>query len=103
MRRIASQLRPPVLEDLGLAAAIDARLERFSQQTGLQVELQAGTDEVPEAEEDLLRGYAEIGRRSGCSSPLGTPLMYLAPQSSSPNQTCSASPTTRPLWHEGSA
>ena len=48
VRRIASQLRPPVLEDLGLAAAIDARLERFSQQTGLQVELQAGTDEVPE-------------------------------------------------------
>jgi two-component system, NarL family, sensor histidine kinase UhpB len=47
VRRIASQLRPPVLEDLGLAAAIDARLERFSQQTGLQVELQAGTDEVP--------------------------------------------------------
>ena len=49
VRRIASQLRPPVLEDLGLAAAIDARLERFAKQTGLQVELRAGTDEVPMA------------------------------------------------------
>ena len=49
VRRIASQLRPPVLEDLGLAAAIDARLERFAKQTGLPVELRAGTDEVPMA------------------------------------------------------
>jgi PAS domain S-box-containing protein len=47
VRRIASRLRPPVLEDLGLVAAIDARLERFAQQTGLQVELQASADEVP--------------------------------------------------------
>ena len=49
VRRIASQLRPPVLEDLGLAAAIDARLERFAQQTGLQVELRAEAHEVPMA------------------------------------------------------
>jgi PAS domain S-box-containing protein len=49
VRRIASQLRQPVLEDLGLAAAIDARLERFARQTGIQVEFHAGTDEVPMA------------------------------------------------------
>jgi PAS domain S-box-containing protein len=47
VRRIASQLRQPVLEDLGLAAAIDARLERFARQTGLQVEFHAGSDDVP--------------------------------------------------------
>ena len=49
VRRIASRLRPPVLEDLGLAAAIDARLERFAEQTGIEVELQAGTEDVPAA------------------------------------------------------
>jgi two-component system, NarL family, sensor histidine kinase UhpB len=49
VRRIASQLRQPVLEDLGLAVAIDARLERFARQTGIQVEFHAGTDEVPMA------------------------------------------------------
>jgi two-component system sensor histidine kinase UhpB len=47
VRRIASKLRPPALEDLGLAAAIDALLERLSDQTGIQVELQASADDVP--------------------------------------------------------
>ncbi len=49
VRRIASRLRSPVLEDLGLAAAIDARLERFAKQTGVEVELRAGTEDVPAA------------------------------------------------------
>lgn len=47
VRRIAARLRPPVLEDLGLAAAIDALLERFVRQTRLEVELQADGAEVP--------------------------------------------------------
>lgn len=47
VRRIARRLRPPVLEDLGLAAAVDALLQRFSRQTGLAVELQADAVDVP--------------------------------------------------------
>lgn len=47
VRRIAARLRPPVLEDLGLAAAIDALLQRFARQTGIAVELEADTAEVP--------------------------------------------------------
>ncbi len=47
VRRIASHLRPPVLDDLGLAAAIETRLERFGQQTGIAVELRADNDDVP--------------------------------------------------------
>jgi PAS domain S-box-containing protein len=49
VRRIAARLRPPVLEDLGLTAAIDALLERFVRQTGIAVELNADTAEVPPA------------------------------------------------------
>jgi PAS domain S-box-containing protein len=49
VRRIAAGLRPPVLEDLGLVAAIDSLLERFAKQTGIQVELRAGDDDVPAA------------------------------------------------------
>ena len=49
VRRIAGRLRPPVLEDLGLAAAVDALLERFSRQTGLAAELEADGVEVPPA------------------------------------------------------
>jgi len=47
VRRIAGRLRPPALEDLGLAAAIEALLERLSDQTGVQVQLHASADDVP--------------------------------------------------------
>ncbi|HEX3233933.1 MAG TPA: PAS domain S-box protein [Gemmatimonadales bacterium] len=47
VRRIASELRPPVLEDLGLAAGIEGLLERFAGQTGSVVELLAPSDDVP--------------------------------------------------------
>jgi len=49
VRRIAGRLRPPVLEDLGLAAAVDGLLQRFARQTGIAVELQADTVDVPPA------------------------------------------------------
>jgi two-component system sensor histidine kinase UhpB len=47
VRRIAVTLRPPVLEDLGLAPALATLLKRFADQTGIQVELQASADDVP--------------------------------------------------------
>jgi two-component system sensor histidine kinase UhpB len=47
VRRIAAGMRPPVLEDLGLTAALEPLLQRFAGQTGLTVELEAGTDDVP--------------------------------------------------------
>jgi len=49
VRRIAGRLRPPALEDLGLAAAIESLLERFSKQAGIAVELRASADDVPSA------------------------------------------------------
>jgi signal transduction histidine kinase len=49
VRRIARRLRPPVLEDFGLAAAIDALLGRFVRQTGIAVEVKTDTVEVPPA------------------------------------------------------
>jgi two-component system, NarL family, sensor histidine kinase UhpB len=49
VRRIASGLRPPVLDDFGLVAALEPLLERFSEQTGIQVELQADQDDLPNA------------------------------------------------------
>jgi two-component system, NarL family, sensor histidine kinase UhpB len=49
VRRIAARLRPPVLEDLGLAAALDGLLQRFARQTGIAVELEADAVDVPPA------------------------------------------------------
>jgi two-component system sensor histidine kinase UhpB len=37
VRRIAQRLRPELLDDLGLASALDALAERVSEQTGLQI------------------------------------------------------------------
>jgi two-component system sensor histidine kinase UhpB len=47
VRRIAGRLRPPVLDDLGLAAALESLVERFGRQTDIEVELQAGADDLP--------------------------------------------------------
>jgi two-component system sensor histidine kinase UhpB len=47
VRKIAARLRPPVLDDLGLAAALESLLERFGRQTEIEVELQAGADDLP--------------------------------------------------------
>jgi PAS domain S-box-containing protein len=47
VRRIASGLRPPMLEDLGLAAAIEGLAERFTSQTGTEIQVVAGGDDVP--------------------------------------------------------
>ncbi len=47
VRRIAARLRPPVLDDLGLGAALESLLERFGKQTGIQVDFDARADDVP--------------------------------------------------------
>jgi PAS domain S-box-containing protein len=39
VRRISAELRPGILDDLGLAAAIEWQLEEFSKRTGVQTEL----------------------------------------------------------------
>jgi two-component system sensor histidine kinase UhpB len=49
VRRIAGRLRPPVLEDLGLTPALESLLERFLQKTGLEVDLQTDSADVPPA------------------------------------------------------
>ncbi len=46
-RQISAELRPPILEDLGLAAAIEWSLQRFGEQTGIRYGLQANEDNVP--------------------------------------------------------
>jgi signal transduction histidine kinase len=49
VRRIASGLRPPVLDDLGLAAALEGEAEQFSRRTGIQCVLDQGRmpDKLP--------------------------------------------------------
>jgi len=39
VQRISSELRPSVLDDLGLAAAIEAEALRFEQRTGIECEI----------------------------------------------------------------
>jgi signal transduction histidine kinase len=46
-RRIIHDLRPPLLDDLGLSAAIEAHVTEFSKHSGLKVDLDV-TDELPE-------------------------------------------------------
>lgn len=52
-RRIASELRPPLLDDLGLAAAIEHRGQRFQDETGVACEVDVVDAEGLNAEQSL--------------------------------------------------
>ena len=47
MRRIASELRPLILDDLGLVPAIETLVERFSDRTGIACQLTANDIGLP--------------------------------------------------------
>jgi len=46
MRRISSELRPLILDDLGLIPAIESQVEHFSDNTGVACELEVGDIDV---------------------------------------------------------
>ena len=46
VRQIATDLRPPVLDDLGLVAAVEWHVQEFAERAGLQHELHIEVDEV---------------------------------------------------------
>jgi PAS domain S-box-containing protein len=62
MRRIASDLRPLVLDDLGLVAAIEWLAQSFTQRTGVPCELQI--DESLELQEPFATGVFRIVQES---------------------------------------
>jgi signal transduction histidine kinase len=45
VRRIAADLRPGILDDFGLSAAIEWQLQQFKERTGIDVDLHADVDE----------------------------------------------------------
>jgi signal transduction histidine kinase len=47
VRRIATSLRPGVLDDLGLAAAVEWQVQEFEQRTGIQCVLRTTVDDGP--------------------------------------------------------
>jgi signal transduction histidine kinase len=47
VRRIATELRPPLLDDLGLAAAIDWQLQEFARRSGLSTAFSPPAEPVP--------------------------------------------------------
>ena len=47
VRRMASQLRPPVLDRLGLIAAIEWQIDDFQRRSGIHVRLQSRLEQVP--------------------------------------------------------
>ena len=57
VRRISRELRPEALDDLGLARALVALTERFSQSTGLEVRRELGRELPPLSEEAELVIY----------------------------------------------
>lgn len=74
VRRMAIELRPTILDDLGLVAALDACARQFSQRSGLRVELHAtGRPERlrPEVELVIYRVVQEalsnVARHSGAT------------------------------------
>lgn len=46
VRRISRELRPGLLDDLGLTAAVEWQIGEFQQRTGIRCELVRGSDEI---------------------------------------------------------
>jgi signal transduction histidine kinase len=46
VRRIATELRPPILDDLGLVAAIEWQTQEFQKRTGITCVLSANVDDI---------------------------------------------------------
>jgi two-component system sensor histidine kinase UhpB len=73
VRRIARQLRPEALDDLGLVSALTALTRRFAEQTGLALERQLGP--LPELDPDVelvvyrvaQEGLANVARHAQAS------------------------------------
>jgi len=62
VRRLATELRPSILDDLGLAAAIEWQMTEFQQRTGIRCELEMNIDESsvgPQARIALFRIFQE--------------------------------------------
>ena len=62
VRKIASELRPSMLDDLGLLPAIEWHVEEFQKRTGIRCKVQSGVDGVelgPEASGALFRVVQE--------------------------------------------
>lgn len=58
VQNLALDLRPPILDELGLSAATKATAQRFAHRTGLDVRLDAPLDAIIEARLDLPRATA---------------------------------------------
>jgi PAS domain S-box-containing protein len=72
VRNLSYLLHPPLLDDLGLAAALKSYVEGFSQRTGIRIALEVPPDLgrlLPEVETALFRitqeGLANVHRHSG--------------------------------------
>ena len=82
VRRIAADLRPVMLDDLGLAPAIENLLHEFSERTGIKVALRAETGDIelhePHATavyrmvQEALTNVARHSRASAVEVTLGT-------------------------------
>lgn len=73
-RRIASELRPPLLDDLGLGAAIEHRGQRFQDETGVRCEVDVDGAEGLNAEQSLQlfrivqESLTNVARHAGAST-----------------------------------
>lgn len=79
VRRISSELRPGILDDAGLVAALEWQLDRFRERSGLECALQASADDAGldrASSTALFRVFQElltnVARHAGASSVLVT-------------------------------
>ena len=65
VRRIASELRPGVLDDLGLAAAIEWQVQEFQTRTGIDIQVRMPPEDIPLAPDcatTIFRIFQEVLR-----------------------------------------
>jgi signal transduction histidine kinase len=73
VRRVATELRPAVLDDFGLRAALDQETARFAERTGIEVRLSISNDELSDVDRAaalyriLQESLTNVARHSGAT------------------------------------
>ena len=93
--QLAWQLRPSILDDLGLVAALDALFEGIDEHAEVELRRRLATD-VPSLEPEVELAIFRIGQKKRSRTPSATPTQHVSMSGSTWTSTgcASSSPTT---------